>query len=269
MKKVKRFLCIGLAAGLTGLLLIGCSKKSMGQKSTESTGSSIKDIVWETDGTVNSDEGAVSSQNGDGETGSLADVIKSNLSWHDSIEEALEDKSFLSYDNYDDHNEVMDNLVYKNERDDSVELFYRVPLNKDHSLPVVCAVVLSYDGNKYSAPYDQRFAMFEEQDKTYSYDILDFTAKEIYGQYLDYDVYMDRKGSHTWFGGWYDRDELEKLRIEGNTVGEIIPVSYEDGKTYYFWYYDKTDLGESMKKVNTSKYTLREIEDALKLSLAD
>ncbi|SKB97124.1 hypothetical protein SAMN06296386_11163 [Lachnospiraceae bacterium] len=258
MHKISMIAMIGAVC-----LLAGCASEEV----------EYKDRVWSMSGSIKT--GTDSSeqsqtQSANEEVSGIADMVQSNLRWYDSFEKAVGDKGGIpkdGADSYDGYKDLKENIIFQSEKDGFVDVFFKIPMERCNNKPALGIMTLNNKDDKYSSPYDVTWAGFGVED--YSGDILDYTAEQFWANYVGYDTCSIRNGDHLWYCGWHDLDELKRLRIAGNPVTEIVPITFEDGKTYYFWYYNKTDLREGFKNIDFSGFTLREMEEALDLTLAD
>ncbi len=232
--------------------------------SANSPRTDIKDEVREMGGSVTSvqnENGLQGTVTGNDE---IESVLEENLHWYTNLDDALNDKSVLGWDYvYTDSKYLMNNLLFQSTSGNITDFVFKVPLGNDN--PKICKISVKYQNGKYSSPYNAVIIVFNDLE---GYDVLDHTADEILSNYVDYNV-MKRSENLVWYGAWSGKSDIERLRIAGNPVNKIIPVEYEDGVTRYFWYYDKTDLSEPLKKINLEQHTLRQLEEALQLTLVD
>ena len=233
---------------------------------SNNTGPSIKDEVWTTGASLEIGEGKNDSKGTVTGNSIVSSLIEENTHWYNSPEEAIDDKSLLSYpDAYTDHKDLMDNILYQSERGDVIDIFFKVPSEEIKS--DVGVIRLRHENGKYSTACGQDFVIFEQDEWVYVYDILDHTAEALINEYIVQDSLMKRGGDHIWYGGCEDIDELQRVRIAGKPIENITPINCKDGKTRYFWYFDGEGLTEKLKSIGVSGYTYREIEEAIPLTL--
>lgn len=186
------------------------------------------------------------------------------LEWYDSLEEAKSDISIIQNNSsFGAYRFNTRNIVQK-EFDDRIILFYLVTEDKTSQAEAFAYMLFKIKDNQISQPFwIESYNLevgFEESHYTYDFD--DSVAEFItYEAILD--VLSDDKNGFPIFFGTWSNSEATTLKIDDQKP-EVILIDLGD-KTYYFWYFMKTDWEKQLKMIDWNDYTYQQIIEALKI----
>lgn len=190
------------------------------------------------------------------------------LKWYDSLEEAKSDVSVIQNNSSFGAYRLDTKDIVKKEYEDRMILFYLLTeddTNVDDSEAEAFAYMLfKIKDNQISQPFwIESYNLevgFEESHYTYDFD-------DSVAEFIIYETILDVLGNNEngfpiFFGTW-SRPEAATLKID-NQKPEVIPIDLGE-KTYYFWYFIKTDWREKLSVIDWNNYTYQQIIEILKI----
>lgn len=183
----------------------------------------------------------------------------SDLTWYDSLDEAMWDDSMINNEGgYVPYGELGNQLMVV-ENEGNVKAFYGIDGVENEYLYFD---LVEKDG-KYSEPQMLTRSTCET-DNGYSMDLRNTVANQILTLYAYASMPIKDNGIPVYWGFWKNEKALQNLTILGEPVDGVMKIS--DNSPYYFWKLKTDKVEKVLDKEDLSSMTYDQVADLLQIN---